>query len=165
MKRIREDHAGSLDRRSIVENDLAAVRGRIDRPWGAIADGEASFDDAIKARLHAETERKRALESERAGLDDTKAAALDAKTIARELREKIFDIRTLMAENVPSGAGDAQEDSRPAPIACAPIAWSGRGLRFEGRLTLATLLSGTNSTRASSESGENRSTRGDTVAP
>ena len=67
VSRLRTDQASSLDRKTIIENELVAIGSKIDRLVDAIADGSMAGDE-IKSRLQIETEKRRALESELAGL-------------------------------------------------------------------------------------------------
>jgi hypothetical protein len=101
VNRLRTDQASSLDRRSVVERDLVAIRGKIDRLVDALADGSMAGDE-IKARLQVETEKRRALESELASLGSVgKVASLDTAAITRDLRAKVSDVTGLLGQRTP----------------------------------------------------------------
>ena len=131
-----------VDRKTAVENELAAIRQRIDRLVDAIANGSMTGDE-IKSRVQTETEKRRALESELASLGSVgKAASLYAAAITRDLRAKVLDVSALLAEKTP-GARAMLRKILVGPILVHPVRrGKTRGFRFEGRVSFGKLLSG-----------------------
>jgi site-specific DNA recombinase len=142
VNRLRTDKASSLDRRSVVERDLVAIRGKIDRLVDALADGSMAGDE-IKARLQVETEKRRALESELASLGSVgKVASLDTAAITRDLRAKVSDVTGLLGQRTPQARAMLRK-ILVGPVLVHPVRRAGtRGFRFEGRVSFAKLLSG-----------------------
>ena len=143
VNRLRSDHASSLDRKSVVENDLAAIQGRINRLLDAIAD-DALPRDEITSRVQVEMERKRALESELASLGSVgKVASLDTAAITRDLRAKVCDVSALLAEKTPGARAMLRKILVGGKIMVHPVRrGKTRGFRFEGRVSFGKLLSG-----------------------
>jgi hypothetical protein len=142
VARRRRDQASFLDRRGVVEKEVASIRQRIDRLIDAIGD-ESLPADEIKSRVRVETEERRALEAELASLGSVgKVASLDAAAIARDLRLKVADVTTLLGQRTPQARAMLRK-ILVGPITCSPVRRAGtRGYRFEGRVSLGTLLSG-----------------------
>jgi site-specific DNA recombinase len=142
VDRLRSDQASSLDRKTMVEKELASIRQRVDRLVDAIADGSMAGDE-IKARLQIETVKRHALDAELASLGTVgKVASLDTAAITRDLRAKVSDVTELLGQKTPQARAMLRK-VLVGPILVHPVRRAGRrGFRFEGRVSFARLLSG-----------------------
>ena len=144
IAQLRRDQAGSVDRRAQIDKDVAAVRKKIDRLMDALTD-ESLPTSEIKSRLKVEKQRQDALEAEREGLAEAgTVASLDVARITKDLKAKVYDVSSLLGEgeNVSAARGMLRK-ILVGPIVVSPIAQGEtRGFRFEGRASVAKLLSG-----------------------
>lgn len=142
VEALRAGQAGALDRRRQIERELALVEHRLQRGLDTYLDGEGVMAE-VRARLAADTARKRALLAELERLDaGSTAARLDDARLRGEARARAKDLRALLARNVPE-ARQMLRTVLAAPIRVTPIVEGGRrGFQFAGQLAFDQVLAG-----------------------
>jgi site-specific DNA recombinase len=145
LARLPNDQAGRLDRRTTVEQEIAKTEATEQRLVDAVARGEGV--EPLLARLKAEGERKRALERERAALDQrARVTPLDARRLKQELKARAKDIRGVLGRHVPQTRHILRQ-LLVDRLECTPVIEGGRrGYRFSGEGTFGRLLTGEGST-------------------
>jgi hypothetical protein len=140
LARIGDGRERNQARRAKLERERQAVQKGIDRLIDAIQDGSLPMDD-IKARLAAETARRKALTAE---LESTSAVvSIDAQKVRRELHALVGDVKGLLAESTQQARGMLRK-LLDGPLTCQPYddEVNGKGYFFAGMLTSAKLISG-----------------------
>jgi site-specific DNA recombinase len=140
LERLRAGQAGDLDRRGGIERELALVEHRLQRGLDTYLDGDGPMVE-LRARLAADKARKRALTAELERLEQASPARMDAERLRRLARERVADVRALLARHVPQTRQmlrAALTDLRVSPISEGDR----RGFRFEGRFAVDRVVSG-----------------------
>ncbi len=147
LQELRKGHAALPDRRTAILRELSLIESRLTHLVEAIATGDKS--EALFATLRSEEARKKVLQTQLTELDDlSMIVSLDAKRVARDLRERVSDVRGLLGRHV-TQARQMLRKVLDGKIVCEPFEENGvRGYRYRatgsyGRL-FASGLAGVN---------------------
>jgi hypothetical protein len=131
-----------LDRRSQAERELAQIQQRLDRLVDALADGSLPQED-LRARLSAETTRKKALQAELQRLEAIgQAAAMNVEKLTGRINVKVRDIVSVLGRQTPQ-ARQMLRKLLTEKIDLEPVgSGRARGYKFRGSLAVDRLISG-----------------------
>ncbi len=145
LRKLREGRTALPDRRTTTLRELSLIESRLTHLVEAIATGDTS--KAVFATLKSEEARKEVLQTQLTELADLgKIASLDAKRVARDLRERVSDVRGLLGRHV-TRARQMLRKVLDGRIVCEPFEENGvRGCRYRatgsyGRLFASGLAS------------------------
>jgi recombinase-like zinc beta ribbon protein len=131
-----------LDRRSQAERELVQVQPRLDRLVDALADGSLPQED-LRARLSAETSRKKALQAELERLNTIgQVVAMNVEKLTGRVNAKVRDVVSVLGRQTPQARQMLRKlltekiDLEPAGSGRA------RGYKFRGSLAIDRLISG-----------------------
>ncbi len=129
LQELRKGHTALPDRRTAILRELSLIESRLTHLVEAIATGDKS--KAVFATLKSEEARKEVLQIQLTELDDLgKIASLDAKRVARDLRERVGDVRGLLGRHV-NQARQMLRTVLDGKIHCEPFEEDGvRGYRY-----------------------------------
>jgi site-specific DNA recombinase len=141
LARLLAGQQHGLDRRAVLERELAQVQHRLDRALDTFLDGQGGMPE-IRAKIEADRERKDALT---AALSALAAAppALEPEPIKRALRALATDLRALLSSNIQQARAVLRRLLDGRLIDIEPFHADGRkGFRFHGVVAFHRLLSG-----------------------
>ena len=129
LRKLREGRAALPDQRTAILRELSLLESRLTHLVEAIATGDKS--KAVFTTLKIEEARKEVLQIQLTELDDLgRIASLDAKRVARDLRERVGDIRSLLGRHV-TQARQMLRKVLDGKIRCEPFEENGvRGYRY-----------------------------------
>jgi hypothetical protein len=141
VERLVGRRRAASDRRQEQQRDLADAEARIQRGLDALLTGIDAVDE-LRARLEIEKWRKAALAAELEALTGRRrdAALLDERRLRQELRERVADVRCLLAQGTPQ----ARQILRKLLVGRLDVAafddGHRRGYRFTGQGSYAPIL-------------------------
>jgi Recombinase zinc beta ribbon domain len=131
-----------IERRSQAERELVQIQQRLDRLIDALADGSLPQED-LRARLSAETGRKKALQAELQRLDAIgQVAAMNVEKLAGRINAKVRDVVSVLGRQTPQ-ARQMLRKLLTEKIDLEPVgSGRARGYKFRGSLAIDRLISG-----------------------
>jgi DNA invertase Pin-like site-specific DNA recombinase len=131
-----------IDRRSQAERELFQVQQRLDRLVDALADGSLPQGN-LRARLSAETSRKKALQAELQRLEAIgQVAAMNVEKLTGRINTKVRDIVSVLGRQTPQ-ARQMLRKLLTEKIDLEPVgSGRARGYKFRGSLAVDRLISG-----------------------
>jgi hypothetical protein len=140
LERLLRRRRSAPDRRQQLERELADVEARIQRGLDALLTGIDAADE-LRARLKVEKQRKAALAADlKALMSGRDVASLDERRLRQELRERVADVRGLLAQGTPQ----ARRVLRKLLVGRLDVEafddGKRRGYRFTGQGTYAAVL-------------------------
>jgi len=141
--RLTETAAETADRRPMLEGEIAEVRRREQRLAEAISRGTPgdAAPEALLSALRVEEARRKSLEEQLATLpESTVAVSVDRNRVARELRTRADDVRSVLRRHGVQ-AREALQNLLVDRVDCTPVLVAGaRGYAFTGDGTFGGLL-------------------------